>query len=50
VVADLDSDGALDDAELRRALEMKFSWLDRNSDGNLDLAEMKAGFGVRTRP
>ena len=50
VVADLDGDGALDDAELRRALEMKFSWLDRNSDGNLDLAEMKAGFGVRTRP
>ena len=50
VVADLDGDGALDDAELRRALEMKFSWLDRNSDGNLDLDEMKAGFGVRTRP
>lgn len=50
VVADLDGDGALDDAELRRALETKFSWLDRNSDGNLDLDEMKAGFGVRTRP
>jgi hypothetical protein len=50
VVADLDGDGALDDAELRRALEMKFSWLDRNGDGNLDLEEMKAGFGVRTRP
>ena len=50
VVADLDGDGALDDTELRRALEMKFSWLDRNSDGNLDLDEMKAGFGVRTRP
>ena len=50
VVADLDGDDALDDAELRRALEMKFSWLDRNGDGNLDLEEMKAGFGVRTRP
>ena len=50
VVADLDGDSALDDAELRRALEMKFSWLNCNSDGNLDLEEMKAEFGVRTRP
>jgi Ca2+-binding EF-hand superfamily protein len=50
VIADLDGDGALDDAELRRATEMRFSWLDRNRDGNLDLDEMKAGFGVRVRP
>ncbi|UNK48713.1 hypothetical protein MNR01_13305 [Lysobacter sp. S4-A87] len=50
IVADLDSDGELDDGELRRALEMRFGWLDRNSDGNLDLDEMKSGFGVRVRP
>jgi hypothetical protein len=29
---------------------MRFGWLDRNSDGNLDLAEMQAGYGVRVRP
>ncbi|HEY5850448.1 MAG TPA: hypothetical protein VIT62_06750 [Lysobacter sp.] len=50
IVADLDSDGELDDAELRRALDMRFGWLDRNSDGNLDMGEMKSGFGVRVRP
>jgi hypothetical protein len=50
IIADLDSDGALDDNELRRALEMRFGWLDRNSDGNLDLEEMKSGYGVRVRP
>ena len=47
---DLDRDGQLDDAELRRALEMRFSWLDRNHDGGLDFEEMRAGFGVRVRP
>lgn len=47
---DLDRDGRLDDAELRRALEMRFSWLDRNADGGLDFDEMKAGFGTRVRP
>lgn len=50
VIADLDANGALDDAELRRATEMRFSWLDRNQDGNLDRAELRAGFGVRVRP
>lgn len=50
IIADLDSDGELDDGELRRALEMRFGWLDRNSDGNLDLDEMKSGYGVRVRP
>ncbi len=50
IVADLDSDGELNDNELRRALEMRFGWLDRNSDGNLDLEEMKSGYGVRVRP
>src|SRR5688572_22450208 len=32
IAVDLDRDGQLDDAELRRALEMRFSWLDRNAD------------------
>ncbi|QSX73803.1 hypothetical protein HIV01_011205 [Lysobacter arenosi] len=50
IIADLDSDGELNDNELRRALEMRFGWLDRNSDGNLDLEEMKSGYGVRVRP
>jgi Ca2+-binding EF-hand superfamily protein len=50
VIADLDANGELDDAELRRATEMRFSWLDRNSDGNLDLGEMQSGFGLRVRP
>ena len=50
IAIDLDRDGQLDDAELRRALEMRFSWLDRNADGGLDFEEMKAGFGVRVRP
>ena len=50
IAVDLDRDGQLDDAELRRALEMRFSWLDRNADGGLDFDEMKAGVGARVRP
>jgi len=50
IAFDLDRDGQLDDAELRRAMEMRFSWLDRNKDGGLNFEEMKAGFGVRVRP
>ena len=50
VIADLDANGELDDAEMRRATEMRFSWLDRNSDGNLDQGEMQSGFGIRVRP
>jgi Ca2+-binding EF-hand superfamily protein len=49
-VADGNDDGELTDEELRRAAEMRFSWLDRNSDGNLDLSEMKAGFGIPAPP
>ena len=45
-VADGNDDGELTDEELRRAAEMRFSWLDRNADGELDLAEMKTGFGL----
>ncbi|WP_396617357.1 EF-hand domain-containing protein [Lysobacter soli] len=50
IAVDLDRDGQLDDAELRRTLEMRFSWLDRNADGGLDFDEMKAGVGARVRP
>ena len=50
LVADLDGNSELDDAEMRRAAEMRFDWLDRNQDGNLDLAELQSGFGVRVRP
>jgi len=50
IAFDLDRDGQLDDAELRRAMEMRFSWLDKNNDGGLNFEEMKAGFGVRVRP
>lgn len=50
LVADLDRDGKLNEDELRRAIEARFDWLDRNHDGNLDPAEMAAGYGVRVRP
>jgi Ca2+-binding EF-hand superfamily protein len=49
VVADLDADGELDENELRRATEMRFETMDRNQDGNLDLAEFASAFGVRAR-
>lgn len=45
-VADGNQDGELTDEELRRAGEMRFSWLDRNQDGKLELSEMKSGFGI----
>ncbi len=50
VIADLDRDGQLNEDELRRATEMRFTWLDHNRDGNLDVAELRSGFGVRVRP
>lgn len=49
-VADGNDDGELTDEELRRAAEMRFSWLDSNNDGDLDLAEMKSGFGIPALP
>ena len=45
-IADVDGDGKLSDAELRRGLKVRFDWLDANKDGNVDLDELKAGFGV----
>lgn len=44
--ADLDGDGELSDAELRRGLEFRFQWLDGDKDGNVDLAELKSGMGI----
>ena len=44
--ADANQDGELTDEELRRAAEMRFTWLDRNEDDKLDLAEMRAGLGI----
>ena len=44
--SDIDNDGALSDSELRRSLSFRFQWLDRNDDGNVDLAELRAGLGV----
>jgi len=45
-VADKNGDGALDDEELLRGAQTRFQWLDTNQDGDLDLSEMTAGFGV----
>lgn len=50
IAADIDRDGQLNEDELRNAMELRFKWLDRNADGNLDLEEMRAGYGVRVRP
>jgi Ca2+-binding EF-hand superfamily protein len=49
VVADLDHDGQLDENELRKGAEMRFTSMDRNGDGNLDETEFATGFGVRVR-
>lgn len=49
-VADSNDDGELSEEEIRRNAEMRFVWLDRNNDGNLDLAEMKSGFGIPAVP
>ena len=45
-VGDMNGDGELSDEELRRGLQFRFDWLDRNKDGNVDLAELKAGLGI----
>lgn len=46
VSSDLDKDGELSEDELRRSLQFRFQWLDKNDDGNVDMAEMKNGLGV----
>lgn len=49
-VADSNYDGELTDEEFRRNAEARFTQLDSNSDGSLDLAEMKSGFEVSIVP
>jgi len=43
--ADSNSDGEIDDEELRRGIEARFRELDANKDGNVDLPELKSRFG-----
>jgi len=44
--ADENDDGELTEEELRRGAEYRFQWLDRNHDEQVDLGEMKSGFGI----
>lgn len=46
--ADRNQDGELSDEELRRVAEMRFNWLDGDGDGNLELSELRSGFGIPT--
>ena len=43
--ADSNSDGEIDDEELRRGIETRFRELDVNKDGNVDLPELTSRFG-----
>ena len=45
-VADTNGDRALEYDEITRGSEMRFQWMDTNKDGNVDLAELQASFGV----
>lgn len=44
--ADSNSDGELDDEELRRHIETRFRLLDVNGDDEVDLPELKSRFGI----
>lgn len=44
--ADSNSDGELDDEELRRHIEARFRLLDVNKDDEVDLPELKSRFGI----
>lgn len=46
VGADLDNDGELSADELHAGLVQRFKWMDKNQDGNVDLDEYRAAFGV----
>ena len=48
--ADRNTDGELDDEELRRGGETRFQWLDADRNGTLDEAEFRTGFGVPMQP
>ena len=44
--ADENGDGELTEEELRRGAEYRFQWLDANRDDEVDISEMRAGFGI----
>jgi Ca2+-binding EF-hand superfamily protein len=46
-VADRDANDVLNEAELTRATEMRFEWLDENKDGNVDEQELASRFLVK---
>ena len=46
--SDINDDGALDYEELRSRIELRFQWMDANKDGNVDPAELREAFMVRT--
>ena len=46
-VADRDANDTLNEAELTRATEMRFEWLDENKDGNVDEHELESRFLVK---
>ena len=46
-VADRDANDTLNEAELTRATEMRFEWLDENKDGNVDEHELQTRFLVK---
>jgi len=46
-VADRDANDTLNEAELTRATEMRFEWLDANKDGNVDQQELQDRFLVK---
>jgi Ca2+-binding EF-hand superfamily protein len=46
-VADRNANDVLEDAEITRASEMRFNWLDANADGNVSREELQARFGVK---
>lgn len=46
-VADRDANDVLNEAELTRATEMRFEWLDANKDGNVDQQELQERFLVK---
>jgi len=43
---DLDNDGQLSADELHVGLERRYKFMDKNKDGNVDLAEFRAASGV----
>jgi Ca2+-binding EF-hand superfamily protein len=45
-LADVDNNGVLSDAEVRKGTISRFHLIDVNTDGNIDRDEFSASFGV----